>query len=333
MARVVDVHNHLYPREWIDYLEKRTTSPTMKWTGPTSMVFYSEDVIVAHVDRPGHYDPEARIKDLDKYGIGTQVIGLTIPGVDLLPIEEAVPWARRINDSYAEVCQKYPGRFYALATLPYLDMDEALKELGRAYKDLKVKGIMMFSNINGKPIATEELEPLWAKAEEYDLPVLVHPAPPLTAEAMKKVGIPFQLFGYTLDTSMAVISLIFKGVLERHPGLKIIHSHLGGVVPYLVGRMEDSFSGYAKEWNIELPKSPSEYYKRQVYPDSINYNVPSLRCCLDWVGATHIVLGTDYAHRVGRPEQAVDFIKRLGLSQEDTDNILGGNAVRIFGLE
>ena len=333
MVKTVDVHSHLFPRMWLDYVEKRTQWPTMKWTGPTSLVFYDEGVIVGHVDRPGHYDVEPRIKDMDKYGHDIHILSLTFPGVEMIPAAEGIAWAKRANDYLAEVCHKYPERFYALAALPYQDMDEAMKELDRAYKDLGAKGIMMFSNINGKLITSPEFEPLYAKAAEYELPILIHPTTPLTAEVMKKVRLPFQLFGFTLDTTMAVIGLIFQGVLEKYPKLNIIHSHLGAVVPYLVSRMEDSFRGYAKEWGIELPKTPSQYYKKQVYVDSINYHVPALRCCLDWMGADHICLGTDYAHRVGRPERAVAYIKELGLSEEDTDKILGGNAARIFKLE
>ena len=333
MTKTIDVHNHLYPKEWMNYLEKRTESPTMERTGPTSMTFYSESVPIAHISRAGHYDPEARIEDMDKYGIDVQVLSLTTPSVELVSVNDGVKWARRVNDYLASVCQRYPKRFYAYATLSYQNMDEAVRELDRAYKDLGVKGIIMFSNINGKPIASPEFYPIYAKAEEYELPILIHPAPPLTTEAMKTTRLPLPLFGYVLDTTMAVVSLIFQGVLEKYPGLKIIHSHLGGVVPYLVQRMEDSFRSYSKEWGLELPKTPSEYYKSQVYPDSISFHLPAMRCCLDFVGPDHILLGTDYAHPVGNPEQAIAYVRDMGLSEEDTNKILGGNAARIFKLE
>lgn len=332
MTKTIDVHNHLYPRMWLDYLEQRTESPRIKWTGPTSLVFFAGDVIMAHVDRAGHYDPEARIEDLDRYGIDVQILSLSAPGLEQIPAAQGVAWAKRINDYLAEVCHRYPGRFYAYAALPYQDMDEALKELDRAYRELGVKGITLFSNINGQPIATAEFEPLYAKAEEYGLPIFIHPTTPLTSEAMKKVRLPFQLFGFTLDTTMAVVSLIFQGVLQRYPNLNIIHPHLGGVVPYLVQRMDVSFRSYGQEWGLELPQAPSQYYQRQVYPDSVNYHLPAMRCCLDWIGADHICLGTDYAHRGGGPEQAVARIKDLGLSPEDTDKIMGGNAARLFHL-
>lgn len=333
MTRTIDVHNHLYPKEWMSYLEKRTESPRMVRTGPTSWIFYSENVPLAHVNRAGHYDPEARIEDMDKYGIDIQILSLTTPSVELVPANEGIPWARKVNDYLASVCQKYPECFNAYATLPYQDMDEAIKELDRAYKDLGVKGIMMFSNLNGKPVTSPEFYPIFAKAEEYELPILIHPAPPLTADVMKRLRLPSPLFGFTLDTTMAVIGLIFQGVLEKYPKLKLIHSHLGGVVPYMVGRIDDSFNNYYKEYGLELPRAPSEYYKRQVYVDSISYHLPAMRCCLDWLGPEHIMLGTDYAHPVGHIEEAIRYIRDMGLSEEDTDKILGWNAARIFKLE
>ena len=222
---------------------------------------------------------------------------------------------------------------YAFAALPYQDMDEAMKELDRAYKDLGVKGIMMFSNINGKPITSPEFYPLYAKAEEYQLPILIHPAPPLTADVMKRLRLPSPLFGFVLDTTMAVIGLIFQGVLEKYPKLKLIHSHLGGVVPYMARRIDDCFSNYFEEYGLKLTEAPSEYYKRQVYVDSISYHLPAMRCCLDWLGPDHIMLGTDYAHPIGHIEEAIRYVRDMGLSEEDTDKILGRNAVKIFKLE
>ncbi|MBA7629267.1 hypothetical protein ES703_36765 [subsurface metagenome] len=333
MIRTIDVHNHLYPKEWMDYLEKSTGRITMKRTGPTSMVFYAEGVPFGHISRAGHYDPEARIEDMDKYGIDIQMLTLTTPSVEVVPAKEGVIWAKRVNDYLASVCQKYPKRFYACATLPYQEVGEAIRELDRAYNDLGVRGIIMFSNINGKPIVSPEFHPIYAKAEEYELPILIHPAPPLTADVMKRLRLPIPLFGFVFDTTMAVISLIFQGVLEKYPKLKLIHSHLGGVVPYMVGRIDDSFNSYSKEQGLELPKAPSEYYKGQVYVDSISYHLPAMRCCLDWLGPDHIMLGTDYAHPIGHIEQAIQDITDMGLSEEDTDKILGRNAARIFKLE
>jgi len=333
VTRVIDVHSHLYPNEWINYLEKSTGRVIAERSSSTSIIFYVEGVPYAHVSRAGHYDPEPRLEDMDKYGIDVNILSLTIPSVELLPIKEAVTWAKKVNDYFARLSQKYPKRFYAYVTLPYQDMDEAMKELDRAYKDLGVRGIMMFSNINGKPITSAEFYPLYAKAEEYELPILIHPAPPLTTDVMKRLKLPPQVFGCTLDTTMAVASLIFQGVLERYPKLKLIHSHLGGVVPYMVSRMDDSFNNYSREYGLELPNVPSDYYRSQVYVDSISYHLPAMRCCLDWLGPDHIMLGTDYAHPIGHIEEAIHYIRDMSLSEEDTDKILGGNAARLFRLD
>jgi len=332
MARVVDIHNHVYPTEWIEYLTKRRDSARIERTGPTSMTLYWQDVHITHVSAPGLYDPAARIEDLDKYGIDAQIISLTWPSVELIPAREGTEWARRINDYFAEFCRRYPGRFYANATLPFQDVDGALKELERARKDLAVKGIMMFSNIDGKPIASPDFYPLYAMAQEFDLPIFIHPAIPLTAEAMRKVRLPFSLYGFTLDTTMAVVSLIFQGIFETFPRLKVIHPHLGGVVPYLAGRMEDAFRSYAKAWGFQLTKGPSEYYKDHVYIDSISRYAPAMKCALEFVGPDHICFGTDYGHPVGNVERAVDYVKHMGLSEKDTNKILGDNADRIFRL-
>lgn len=335
MVKSIDVHNHLYPFEWLEFLQKNA-NPRLERTGPTSFRAYVNDVICAHIDRAGHYDPAVRVEDLDKAGLDIQVLSQTIPSVELLSPEEGDSWAKRVNDSMAETCRKYPGRFYFYITLPYQDMGRAMKELERCKKELGAyaKGIMFFSNINGKPVASPEFMQLYAAAEEYQLPILVHPASPLTDEVMKKVKLPVQLFGYTLDTTMAVVTLIFSGVLEKHPNLKLVHCHLGGMAPYMLRRMDDSFKGYGKEWGYEgLPKKPSEYYKAQVYPDTCNFNKAAVTCCYQEMGANHIVLGTDYAHRVGDPEGAIANVKALDIPAEDKDAILGLNAAKMFNIK
>jgi len=129
------------------------------------------------------------------------------------------------------------------------------------------------------------------------------------------------------------VSLIWRGILEKHPGLKIIHAHLGGIVPYLVQRMEDCWRWHSRNMKLNLREAPSEYYKRQVYPDTMSAYLPAMRCCLDFVGPKHMCMGTDYAHGIGNWERAVASVKGLGLPKEDTNNILGGNAARIFRIE
>lgn len=331
--KTIDVHNHLYPTEWMDYLDGRLGAPTMARKGPTDMIFSYNGMRLATVNMAGHFDPEQRLKDIDGYGIDIQMISLTIPSVELIPAAEGVVWARRVNDYFAEVCAKYRGRYYAYATLPYQDVKESVKELRRAKDDLDAKGIMMFSNIDGKPIYDPEFLPIWEAAEALDMPVFLHPAPPVTKEAMGKVRMPLPLYGYILDTTMAVTGLIFNGILEKFPALKIIHAHLGGVFPYMVGRINDCFKTYAKDFGFSLEREPSAYYQRNVYIDAISFYLPAMKCALDFVGPDHILIGTDYAHPIGGPDRIVGFVNQLGLGQEDNEKVFYKNAARIFHLD
>jgi aminocarboxymuconate-semialdehyde decarboxylase len=330
--KVIDIHNHLYPKEWMDYLEGRTGSLTLKRIGPREMIFYYKGARLATVSRAGHYDTDARMKDLDEYGIDSQIISLTTPSVELISRKEGVIWAKKVNDYLAAVCEKHKNRLYAYATLPLQDGKESVKELERAYKDLGAKGTVIFSNIKGMPIYSPKCFPIYEAAEEYKIPIFIHPAPPLTTEVMKKAVMPLPLFGFILDTTMAVTGLIFQGVLERFSRLKVIHAHLGGVFPYMVGRIDDSFKSYSKDHGFSLPQLPSEYYKRNVYIDAISFYLPAMKCALEFLGPDHILMGTDYAHPVGGPERVVHFIKDLGLPEEETEKILWKNAVKLFRL-
>jgi aminocarboxymuconate-semialdehyde decarboxylase len=164
------------------------------------------------------------------------------------------------------------------------------------------------------------------------MPLFIHPAPPLTTAVMKRVQMPLSLFGFILDTTMAVTGLIFQGILERYPKLKIIHAHLGGVFPYLVGRIDDSFRSYAKDYGLSLPLPPSEYYRRNVFVDAISFHLPAMKCALEFLGPDHILVGTDYAHPIGGPERVIDCIKDLGLPAETEEKILWKNAAQLFKL-
>jgi aminocarboxymuconate-semialdehyde decarboxylase len=335
--RTVDVHNHWYPPDYLEYLVGRTEPPYARQTGPTSYLCYARgDVIVAHIDRAGHYDLDARIEDMDKANLDTQVISITIPGPESLPADEGVYWAKRINDAYAGAVADHPGRFYAMAALPYQAPEEAAKELERCHKELGVKGIQMFSNVNGKPLFLDEFDPIFAMASEFDLPFLMHPTMPWTDELMQMLRIPYQLYGYTVDTSVSLISLIFNGVFDKYPNLKAVHGHLGGIVPYLVQRLRASWKGYAKEWGLELSETPDVIYKTRVWPDTTSFYMPAMKCCVEWVGPEHLVVGSDYAHRVGDPEGAIQAVKDLGteldLPQDQVDAMLGQNAEELFNL-
>ncbi len=192
----------------------------------------------------------------------------------------------------------------------------------------------MFSNINGRPIYSPEFYPLYEMAEALDLPIFIHPAPPITTEILKSVNMPPPLYGFILDTTIAVTGLIFHGVLERFRNLKIIHAHLGGVFPYMVGRINGIFTdNLAAEYGYSLPELPSAYYKRQVYVDCVSFHLPALRCALEFLGSDHLLLGTDYPHPLGGAEGVIQSLEDLQLPVKDLEKIFSRNAMKLFNLE
>lgn len=333
--KVIDIHNHFYSKPWLDYLTERTDEPKFEWTGPTSGVAKMGEFTPSHVDKAGDFDIMARIEDLDAAGIDVQVISHTCPGVAELPVTESIDWAKKINDIFAGICRERPGRFYFLATLPPGNIKEALKEIERAYKELGARGIQMYSSFNGVLATSQEFYPIFEKAAEYGLPVKIHPSfKPLTADAMGVAGLPLQLYGFTLDTTLVLTSMLFKGIFEKFPGLKVIHSHLGGMAPYMMGRVDTAFKRYSKEVSIESERLPSEVYKEQVYVDTLSMHVPAIKCAHEYMGTDHLLFGTDYPHRAsGTVEDNLAILDNVGFSDEEKEKVFSKNAMALFNLE
>lgn len=332
--KVIDIHNHFYSKPWLDFLAQRTEEPRFEWTSPTSGVAKVGSSTPSHVDKPGDFDIEARVSDLDAAGIDVQVLSHTCPGVAELPVKESVEWARRINDIFAGICRDYEGRFYFLATLPPADIHEALEEMARAYNDLGARGFQMYSSIDGEMVTDQKYFPVFERAAEYGVPVKIHPSfRPLTTEAMQTAGLPLQLYGFTLDTTMALTLMLFHGFFEKLPDLKVIHSHLGGMAPYMMGRIDTAFKRYAKEICIECSLPPSDAYKMNVFIDTLSMHAPAIKCALEYMGPDHLLFGTDYPHRAsGTVEDNLAMMDKVGFSKEEKEKVFSGNAMKLFGL-
>jgi len=331
--KVIDIHNHFYSKPWLDYLSQRTEEPRFEWTGPTSGVAKVGALATSHVDKPGDFDIEARTRDLDAAGIDVQVLSHTCPGVAELPVTESIEWAIKVNDIFGKICRAWPDRFHFLGTLPPRDVDEALKEMDRAHGDLGAKGFQMFSSVDGVLATDPRFYPIFEKAAGLGVPVKIHPSfRPLTTDAMQKVGLPLQLFGFTLDTTMVLTLMLFHGFFEKLPGLKVIHSHLGGMAPYMMGRIDTAFKRYKKVIQIEASRMPSEAYREHVYIDTLAMHAPAIRCAREYMGIDRLLFGTDYPHRAsGTVEDNMTLVDEV-FSEEEKEKVFSGNAVRLFQL-
>lgn len=329
--KAIDVHTHIYPSEYLKYLEQRTNYPKLVHDPTEGMVIWDQGVRAGHVDAKGHVDADYRVSFMaNECSIGTQAVTLTVPGTFRFG-PESTKWARWINDYYAKLNEKYPENYACFMTLPLNDVGASLDEMDRAYNDRGLKGVGLFTNVDGKYLDEPEFHPIFEKAAKYGLPIFMHPGLPVVSEYLGKYRIPIPLWGYTYETTIFFTRLVWNGVLDKFPDVKFIATHLGGFIPYQFERIDYAFRGYSREFGYKLSNPPS-YYFRRIYYDAVNFHKPAVMEALMTFGSDRILLGTDYAHRVGDPKRAVPNIKELPIAEEDKEKILTGNARTVLGI-
>ncbi|MEM4481531.1 MAG: amidohydrolase family protein [Desulfurococcaceae archaeon] len=326
---IVDIHNHFFPLEYLKSLKEygRGISVFRDELGRMIVSYKGDYNIILET----HVDAIERLKVMDKFKIDMQVLTLTTPGVDFEEIDFSVKLSRIVNDSFSDITEKYPDRFKALAVLPMQAPDLAVDELRRAVKDLGLSGVIVFSNIRGKPLDYKEFMPVYQEAERLGAPIFIHPTSPINMNFMEDYRL-VPMFGFTVDTGLAVLRLILSGTLETYPSLKIVAAHLGGVLPYIIGRADKCYKMYPEsKQNAKNP--PSYYLGRNVHVDSICYDARILKFAVELLGYEKIMLGTDYPHQITDIEDAVDRVTSLGISAQEKKSILGLNALKLFKIE
>jgi aminocarboxymuconate-semialdehyde decarboxylase len=325
--RIVDFHNHYYPPSYVKALETSASAVKVTYDAEANpCVHYPGDY---NILVPGHRDIEYRQRVLDDHGVTTQVLSFTTPGVHVETPELAITLAREINDAFAKVVRDGKGRFTALATLPLNDPAASVTELERAMKELRLPGAMVFSNVNHVALADERFAPLWKKADELGAVIYIHPTDPAGVEAMLDYWL-MPLVGFLMDTTLAASRLVFSGVVERHPRIRWVLTHMGGAIPYLAERLDRGYRAF-KECRLHIDRAPSEYLK-QFYYDTVNFNPSAVRLALDFAGPDRILAGSDYPHQIGSIPLMIETIKGLVVSDEVKRKIFGANAAALLGL-
>ena len=325
--RIVDFHNHYYPPEYVEALRSSRSGVRVTYDADGNpCVHYPGDY---NILVPGHRDIDYREQVLKDHGVDTQVITFTTPGVHVEPPVTSVALAREINDSFARAVRDKKGRFVSLATLPLNDPAASVIELERAMKELGMPGAMVFSNVNHVALADEVYAPLWKKADELGAVIYIHPTDPQGVEAMLDYWL-MPLVGFLMDTTLAAAKLVFAGVVERHPRIKWVLTHMGGATPYLAERYDRGYRAFV-ECRKNITKPPSEYLKN-FYFDTVNFNPDAVKFAISFAGVDHILAGSDYPHQIGSIPLMLETIDKLGLDQASKEKILGGNAARLLGL-
>jgi len=324
----IDVHNHFYPAPYLKELEKGDTQARLeRGKGSIPHLLYAGDY---NILVEGHRVIEHRLKDLDRTGIEMQVLTLTTPGVHIEERARGVGLAQIVNDAFSEIVKQYPDRFVALATLPLQDPDASVRELERAVTKLGLKGAMVFTNVNGHPLNAPHFWPLYEKAAELEVPIMLHPTTPVSVEAYDELRLP-PLVGFPFDTTIAVARLVLSGVLEKYPTLKLIAAHLGGAIPYLAERIDRGYKVYP-EIRTNIPRPPSDYFK-QIYMDTVAFDTAALTFALEFAGPDKLLLGSDYPHQIGDLGGSVRAVEALQISTETKEKILEANAIQLFKIK
>jgi aminocarboxymuconate-semialdehyde decarboxylase len=329
---IVDVHAHLFPRSAV-----LAANDNIPWYGaPTSVrpdgsVAVTTGSATVTVTSPLHLEPlERRIERMDALGIDVQVVSL-LPPFFRYDIETAaaVGAARAVNDELAEMVASQPARFRGLATLPLQDSESAVAELERAIDDLGLSGVAIGTHVSGHDLNAPEFAPVFEAAAGLGAFVFVHSVAPRVGPALE----PFylgNLIGNPLEVTIAAASLIFGGVLDRHPKLIVCLAHAGGYAALAAGRLD---RGHAVRPECATPLAAPSSYLQRLYVDCLTHDPAALRFLLDSFGPAHVVLGSDYPGDMGLDDPVGFVSTAIGLTDDERSAVLGGTAERLLGLE
>ena len=301
---------------------------------------------------PVLWDLDKRIRLMKRWPDYKQVLTLSMPAIEFLGDENETPaLARLANDGMFEIVAEHPDLFPAfVASLPMNNVPAALAEMDRAIGKLGAKGIQIFTNVNGRPLDDPEFFPIFERmSRKYDLPIWVHPSrtarmADYPVEQKSKYEI-WWLFGWPYETSAFMARLVFSGMLDKLPKLKIITHHLGAMAPYFVNRIGygmDQFGARTADEDYEgllkkMKKRPVDYFRMFYADTSINGSKAAIRCGIDFFGKEKVLFGTDCPFDPqGGPlfiRETIKALDGLKLSKQDKRRIYFGNAARMLKLK
>jgi len=303
--------------------------PFFYYSGPASEAYNKE-----HFSEivPKLTQPEERLRDMDAMGIDIQAISVAPPqyyywaepdlGVKLAQIQ---------NDNLARIVAEHPDRFVGLGTVPLQDVDATLDELDRIAHDLRFRGIEICTNVNGDDFDDPRFLPFWERVRDLDLLVVVHPNGFTHGERLAAYYL-INTVGMPLDSTVFLARLIFGGVLQRVPDLKVCVVHGGGYLPSYPSRYDHAWRARADVREF-IPDHPPSHYLQRLYFDTMLYDANELGTLLARYGADHVLLGTDYPYDMGEVDPVRLICSVEGLSDHERAQILGGNAARLLRLE
>ena len=326
----VDIHCHIHVPAADAQLRELTPD-----VGPGTVI--DSNPMTAEINRqlqqtilPQLTDPAVRLADMDRQGIDVQAISSSPFHYNYAyPAEVGRATCRTVNDRLAEVVGGHPERFVGLGLVPLQDPDMAVVEFDRCIDELGFKGIEISTNVNGRELTRAGLEKLFARVEERDALIFMHPIGTSYQERMDDHYFR-NLIGHPVESALAVGHLVFDGYLKRYPGLKICIAHGGGYAPAYVGRFDHPYH-LRDDCRVNIDQPPSEYMKK-LYFDSVVFTEHQLRYLIETWGPDHIVVGTDYPYDMAEPDPVGHVNSVQGLNDEAKAQVMGGNAAKLLNI-
>jgi aminocarboxymuconate-semialdehyde decarboxylase len=270
------------------------------------------------------FDEEIRLREMDEAGVSIQVLS-TIPVLFnyWAKAKHALETSRFFNDHIAEVVSRHPTRFIGIGTVPMQDTELAIKEMLRCRNELNFPGLQIGTNVNGKNLSDPIFSPFFEAAEKSGCALFIHPWDMMGEQQMQKYWLPW-LVGMPAETSRAICSMIFGGVFEKYPNLRVAFAHGGGSFPATIGRIEHGFHVRPDLVAVDNASNPRDYLGK-FWIDSLVHDAATLRFVLDTVGEDHICLGSDYPFPLGEHKPGA-LIEDMHLNTELTNKLLHLNA-------
>ncbi len=333
--RKIDFEVHFATQEWVDALSNNPGYPRLApdpATGNRRLYYQASaaepypDALLAKLLDIG----EGRIKAMDEAGVDVAVLSLTAPGVDQLEPAVGTPVARAANDALAEAIARYPDRFRGYAAVCPKDTDAAVKELDRCVKELGFKGWKTHCNYGDSYLDEKQYWPLLAKCAELEVPIYLHPTVPKIKEFWTYgLAVAGPGFGFGVETSLVMMRLVFSGIFDAYPNLKVVLGHYGEGLPFLLDRIDfgANFPHVSADSGafVALKKKPSEYLRENMWVStSCNYLPGAFSCTWNDLGSSHVVFGSDYPY--GNMKECLAFLKSRGLSEAEELMLYEGNA-------